>query len=351
MQVTFLVGNGFDLNAGLRTRFSDFFKVYCEETANDTPVIKKFKEEIGTNVELWSDFEKQMGDYTAKVAKNIPLEGELRIEDYYTCIDDFRNEFIIYLNEEMRRAGFMTYRDQMREKCQDMLMNPFRYLRTGQRDRLYNYINNINNNTQTWPFPVEYGFIVFNYTDVCEQCMRIQGFREIGEYCIGSVYAQISADRFVYVHGRLGSEILLGVDNISQIRNSLLQNDEELIYSIVKPISNRELESGQDEKAKELIETSNIIIIYGMSLGETDNSWWRVIADWLLEGKNSGERFLVVYSCDGTTNRNSTRNAVRNQKEVRRKFLEVYEYELEEKDKEYITDHIFCALNTDILKI
>ena len=144
---------------------------------------------------------------------------------------------------------------------------------------------------------------------------------------------------------------MLGVDNISQIRNPLLQNDEELLYSIVKPISNRELESGQDEKAKELIEASNIIIIYGMSLGETDNSWWRVITDWLLEGKNSGERFLVVYSCDGTTNRNSTRNAVRNQKEVRRNFLEVYEYELEEKDKEYITDHIFCALNTDILKI
>lgn len=345
MQVTFLVGNGFDLNAGLRTRFSDFFEVYCKETANDTPVIKKFKEEIGTNVELWSDFEKQMGDYTAKVTKDIPSEGELRIEDYYTCIDDFRNEFIIYLYEEISRPTIMAYRDRMREECQDMLRDPFRYLRTGQKERLYNYISNAK------PWPVEYGFVVFNYTYMCEQCMRLPVSRSVTGYCEGLVDTEISADRFVYVHGRLGSEILLGVDNISQIRNPLLQNDEELLYSIVKPISNRELESGQDEKAKELIEASNIIIIYGMSLGETDNSWWRVIADWLLEGKNSGERFLIVYSCDGTTNRNSTRNAVRNQKEVRRKFLEVYEYELEEKDKEYITDHIFCALNTDILKI
>ena len=346
MQITFLVGNGFDLNAGLRTRFSDFFKVYCEETANDKPVIKKFKEEIGTNVELWSDFEKQMGAYTFKVTKDIPEEGELSIEDYYTCIDDFRNKFIIYLNEEIRHPIVSVMKTQIREKCQDMLKNPFRYLRTGQWERLYNYID-----AQLQPLTVKYGFVVFNYTDMCEQCMRIEGSREILRYCDRSIIAEISADRFVYVHGRLGSEILLGVDNISQIRNPLLQNDEELVYSIVKPISNRELESGQDEKAKELIETSNVIIIYGMSLGETDNFWWRVIADWLLQGKNSEERFLIVYSCDGTTNRSSTRNAVRNQKEVRKKILEAYGYELEEKDKDYMMNHIFCALNTDILKI
>lgn len=346
MQVTFLVGNGFDLNAGLRTRFSDFFKVYCEETANDTPVIKKFKEEIGTNVELWSDFEKQMGNYTAKVMKDILAEGDLSVEDYYTCIDDFRNKFIIYLNEEIRHPIVSVMKTQIREKCQDMLKNPFRYLRTGQWERLYNYID-----AQPQPLTVNYGFVVFNYTDMCEQCMRIQGSHVIIGYCDDSVDAEISADRFVYVHGRLGNEILLGVDNISQIRNPRLQNDEELVYSIVKPISNRELESGQDEKAKELIETSNVIIIYGMSLGETDNSWWREIADWLLQGKNSEERFLIVYSCDGTTNRSSTRNAVRNQKEVRKKFLEAYEYELEEKDKDYMMNHIFCALNTDILKI
>ena len=36
---------------------------------------------------------------------------------------------------------------------------------------------------------------------------------------------------------------------------------------------------------------------------------------------------------------------------VRKKFLEAYEYELEEKDKDYMMNHIFCALNTDILKI
>ena len=346
MQVTFLVGNGFDLNAGLRTRFSDFFKVYCEETANDTPVIKKFKEEIGINVELWSDFEKQMGAYTSKVTKDIPEEGKLSIEDYYTCIDDFRNKFIIYLNEEIRRPIVSVMKTQIREKCQDMLKNPFRYLRTGQWERLYNYID-----AQLQPLTVKYGFVVFNYTDMCEQCMRIEGSREIRRYCDRSIIAEISADRFVYVHGRLGNEILLGVDNISQIRNPLLQNDEELVYSIVKPISNRELESGQDEKAKELIETSNVIIIYGMSLGKTDNYWWREIADWLLQGKNSEERFLIVYSCDGTTNRSSTRNAVRNQKEVRKKFLEAYGYELEEKDKDYMMNHIFCALNTDILKI
>ena len=42
MQITFLVGNGFDITAGLDTSYSAFYKWYCQQTpfsqAEDVPV-------------------------------------------------------------------------------------------------------------------------------------------------------------------------------------------------------------------------------------------------------------------------------------------------------------------------
>lgn len=43
MNVTFLIGNGFDLRMGLRTRFSDFYDVYIKQNEGNTnPIIRKF---------------------------------------------------------------------------------------------------------------------------------------------------------------------------------------------------------------------------------------------------------------------------------------------------------------------
>lgn len=38
MQVTFLIGNGFDLGIGLKTAYSDFYRVYCAETQKMTRI-------------------------------------------------------------------------------------------------------------------------------------------------------------------------------------------------------------------------------------------------------------------------------------------------------------------------
>ena len=56
MNVTFLIGNGFDLGIGLKTAYSDFYNVYCKSDSNDSLAVKKFKSEIQGNYENWSDF-------------------------------------------------------------------------------------------------------------------------------------------------------------------------------------------------------------------------------------------------------------------------------------------------------
>ena len=46
MNVTFLIGNGFDLGIGLKTAYSDFYDIYCMPHQGDSPAVVKFKSEI-----------------------------------------------------------------------------------------------------------------------------------------------------------------------------------------------------------------------------------------------------------------------------------------------------------------
>ena len=62
MNVTFLIGNGFDLGIGLKTAYSDFYDVYCHPLDRDGMQIRRFKSDLLTNYENWSDFEMAFGE-------------------------------------------------------------------------------------------------------------------------------------------------------------------------------------------------------------------------------------------------------------------------------------------------
>ena len=64
MNITFMIGNGFDRNLGLKTTYSDFIQWY-KETPAKTETLKEFREYINDNEELWSAAEEELGRYTA----------------------------------------------------------------------------------------------------------------------------------------------------------------------------------------------------------------------------------------------------------------------------------------------
>ena len=67
MRVTFLIGNGFDINLGLNTRYKDFIDVYKKPNENDDVVIKTFKNHLVENKENWSDAELAFGKFKDKL--------------------------------------------------------------------------------------------------------------------------------------------------------------------------------------------------------------------------------------------------------------------------------------------
>lgn len=69
MNITFMIGNGFDVGLGLRSKFSDYFPVYIDESKGKDETLSPLAKEIELNQEEWSYFEKKMGEYTGKFTK------------------------------------------------------------------------------------------------------------------------------------------------------------------------------------------------------------------------------------------------------------------------------------------
>lgn len=81
MKITYIIGNGFDINLGLRTSYENFYKWYVRQSSEKDPdVVKKFKSEINNHIEKkgteinWSDLEYGLGQYSSEVPTNHFLE-------------------------------------------------------------------------------------------------------------------------------------------------------------------------------------------------------------------------------------------------------------------------------------
>lgn len=63
MNITYLVGNGFDLNLGLETRYADFITVYKNQVLSDKN-LENFRWSVASNLALWSNAELAFGKCT-----------------------------------------------------------------------------------------------------------------------------------------------------------------------------------------------------------------------------------------------------------------------------------------------
>lgn len=350
MKYTYLIGNGFDLNIGLKTSFGDFFKKYCQVTSNNNDLIKMFKKEINSNLSLWSDFETQMGIYTKQV---VPF-GEMSLIEYNFCMEDFRNELVSYLQNEEDRINAYIFRNKCDVVCHRAIEYPFQFMRTGLKKELERYILNFINES------IEYNFLIFNYTHTFEEFLCPLGYLVIGDHDSTPRHWTDEDDEesmildsighVIHVHGELGNAILLGVNDEEQIINLKLKDNKDFLYNYIKPTANYMLGDRQDEEAKKIISESDIIFVYGMSLGESDKIWWHQIVEWLSTKEGHREHFLIVFWFDSSLNRNSSLDNIKCQEKIENRLLTF----LQNKDsetKKYVKNHIYASLNSNIFKL
>lgn len=346
MKYTFLIGNGFDLNLGLKTSFSDFFSEYCKSNDNDSNAVKKLKSEIVSDNIAWSDFELQMGAFT----NHVEPDGPLSTADFIECMEDFRNNLVDYLQWQERFLTEATgnYGPDGNFNCVEDIEKFFNFLRPGGKQTLMQFMSNYIKEQ------IEYRFIVFNYTHTFEYLLSRTYSDRTPRHVVTvdnpTVYTiNDSIGPIVHVHGDLDGVILMGVDNEQQVANSALASSEQFKLRYIKPFSNASLEDMQDSQAEALISDSDIIVVYGMSLGQTDSLWWKSVMHWLGKSNANRERYLVIFIYDGKKSKHSPADPLVAQNEVREKLID-YTTGLSKERQAEMKSRILCALNSDFLK-
>lgn len=326
MNITFLIGNGFDLNLGLKTSYKDFYKYYTSKVSNDL-----IADSVKDNYELWADLEIGLGEFAKEL-------DETQVSDFLNSKAKLENCLCEYLKKEM---------DKFRIKNTQELITEFTKKITGfyhelnSRER-----NNYKSFVESYMEPINYSFISFNYTDSLDRIINKLGNKKTS-FSVHTARNHNFKDIIstpLHIHGTVDSELILGLDDITQIKNERFKTDNALIPYVVKPILNEELGQLKNEHAKQTIDKSRYVCVYGMSIGDTDNTWWRYIIEWLRRDKQNR---LILFVYDNQVVQVSGQEKLRLINENRNRFMKKNK-KLAETEKRELMKQISFVQNSDI---
>ena len=87
---------------------------------------------------------------------------------------------------------------------------------------------------------------------------------------------------------------------------------------MIKPLSNEGFRDNTNKNVENLIDKSHIVIIYGMSLGETDKKGWIYLGKWLKKDSNNR---LIIYIYDDNFSKINPRKYFEKRKEYEDRFI------------------------------
>ena len=285
MNITFMIGNGFDRNLGLKTKYSDFIAWY-KDTDAETEILKGFRKHINDNEELWSAAEEELGNYTAQFDAG---DGDL----FNACHKDICEHLAQYLKDEQGKFHSQALVNEIEGAFSQLkaLTSPFH---TQEKDALNTvYTNRKSEN-------VVFNFITYNYTNTLDQCLELVRNKPglLGSHRHLNITHNHTIGTIHHVHGTVNGQMVFGVNDKSQITKPEIFNceDGDLYENIlIKQQANQGYQENTDTKAKILLDDSNILYIYGMSIGITDKLWWERVCVWLA---GSTDRHIIFHCFD-----------------------------------------------------
>lgn len=225
MKILYLIGNGFDINVGLNTSYQDFLKFYLHQPLpidmDDVGVrfINRLKEDIQSDILLWSDLELQYGKHMAKLGHMgsaiHPINDEFDIIN-----DDIRENLSKYLATQEKRISFT---DDAKRRFLADLADPESYFRDFEKNEVEHRRKN------SWHTTAKIiDIITFNYTRTIETLL--------GKTPVQSSGFEINTP--IHVHGYYDSRMIMGVNDASQIENEKLRNNAYVTDALVKSKNN-----------------------------------------------------------------------------------------------------------------
>ncbi|MCD7964003.1 MAG: bacteriophage abortive infection AbiH family protein [Rikenellaceae bacterium] len=220
MNITFLFGNGFDLQLGMKTRYSHFYNYYKKlPTPENKPAIKELKDKLSDDDNNWSDFELEFGSYCKEF---------ISIEDFETVFDDVSTELAKYISQKQNRFNFDVDFALSIIQC---LGSPEKFLQRADREKIEGFKKNWANHS-----PWYTNLITFNYSTSLENLLKKINLSN--NISVQGVQKQLKINPVIHIHGTTSEYMVLGVNEISQISNTKLRENPYVISALVKPECN-----------------------------------------------------------------------------------------------------------------
>jgi len=324
MQVIYLMGNGFDLNLGLKTSYKEFYESY-KSNESDGEQVKLLKKNISNNYKNWSDLELALGNYTEELKT---------LEEFDEVFEDIGEKLANYLSK--KEDGFKPNKiDQ--EKFLIQLATPENALPPADKATIRSYKQKFSNSH--WAMDI----FTFNYTRIIEKILE-EDHKNLKFANPLNTRLTITLRDVHHIHGYTDERMVMGVNDISQLKNKSFHNNQDILEAIIKEKCNKAYRHTIDNLFKQRIKSASLICIFGSSLGDTDNMWWELIGERL---KKDIPLIIFTKGEEVISARIGYKNN-RTERRMRNYFLKKTKLNKEEKEK--VSSNIYIALDSTMFK-
>ena len=219
MHITFFVGNGFDINLGLKSKYVQFYPYFINHSSEDNMI----RGWIVEDDKKWSDLEVELGNSLYKVN---PDEKEKFIGDLL----ELQMLLLDYLEEEQNRITIEGNEDDIANE----FVRSFSAITEGfSEEDLDSIVATKKMYTNENSF---YSFITFNYTDTLDRLFKAGKKKKmvIDTHRGTDGEKKNLMGRICHIHGTIDEGMILGVNDPEQINNEDLRSDQEFLNAFVK---------------------------------------------------------------------------------------------------------------------
>lgn len=301
MNIVYLIGNGFDLGLGLKTSYRDCVEAYLQRRKDTTDSCIKWlcKEMRDGGQETWSDAERAFGRLKFSAHLTDPEhQSKTAVDTYSHCIADFCNFFGRRIWDEADQ--FIVPEDQIKvvsEAFCERILRLDRFMESAPS--MFYAAPFVNTDpTRTTDTPINLYFISFNYTRTLDRLTNVpienDGYWHLKD--IGSEkIIKIKVHKVCHAHGVVDeSNIVFGVDHSDQITDVEVREYCERTGGMLKGKVAEMLGILSRDQAHALISQADRIVLFGLSYGETDRSWWKAVYNQLV-GTTSSSLIVCPY--------------------------------------------------------
>lgn len=346
MEITFLIGNGFDIQAGLGTTYANFYAYLTEKAKKDDSlkenmIYKEISHEVQNHSSLdeakllWTDLETGLGRFTIDQEK-------INIENYAEAKEEIESHLRSFLkNKQDNDFVSEAHTEKIDSIFKNSLSNFVEVLATKRKQELLAPM------TFSAGESVAVNILDFNFTNIFQK-----HYNGISSYSLGTKLRNkgniklVNKD-YLKVHGGVDSEYMnVGVNDLTQL-NPNFEDHVDLPFFIKSKASDYEGELHY-EKGTAMLNRSSIYIAFGLSMGQSDKRWWQLLLNKLKEREHKA-LIYCMYTKDKTNLRSLRSNRIIEGEKER--LFSLYAPSWSEREKEKVKKRIFIVLNKELFNI